>query len=176
MRRIFLLRHAKSSWGDADLSDFDRPLNGRGRKAARLMADYLERSAIRPSLILCSAARRTQSTLELLDKAVEGVPASIEQGLYLASRHDLMARLRKLDDHLESVLVIAHNPGIERLAEALSEGQGAPEALDGLGRKYPTGTLAVLESHAAHWAEIEAGTCRLTAFVRPKDLGGEDGD
>lgn len=175
MRRIFLLRHAKSSWAEAGLPDFDRPLNERGRKAARLMARHLAEADLRPAEILCSSARRTQETLSLIEPMLEGVPVSIEENLYLASRHDLMARLRKLDDRLQSVMLIGHNPGIEKLAGALCDGKGEAGALAELERKYPTGTLAVLDSSAKHWAELQAGSCRLTAFVRPKDLGC-DGD
>ncbi|CAA7621875.1 Phosphoglycerate mutase family protein [Magnetospirillum sp. LM-5] len=174
MRRIYLLRHAKSSWGEAGLADFDRALNSRGRKAARLMARHLAEAGLRPAEILCSAAKRTQETLAQIEPLLEGVPASIEEGLYLASRHDLMARLRKLDDHLDSVMVIGHNPGIEKLADSLCDGHGEQGAVTLLKTKYPTCTLAVLDSPIKHWAELQAGTCRLAAFVRPKDLGGDD--
>lgn len=176
MRRIFLLRHAKSSWGDSGLADFDRPLNSRGRKAGRLMAGHLAEAGLRPAEILCSAARRTQETLALIEPLLEGVPASIEEGLYLASRHDLMSRLRKLDDHLDSVMVIGHNPGLEKLADALCDGHGEQSAVAALNLKFPTCTLAVLDSPIKRWAELQAGTCRLSAFVRPKDLGGDDED
>jgi len=174
MRHIYLLRHAKSSLGEAGTADFDRKLNGRGIKAARLVAGHLGQAAIRPALVLCSAARRTRETYAIVEPVLKGVPVSTEESLYLAGRHELLSRLRRLDDHLGSVLLIGHNPGLERLAESLCGGHGEAAALAELARKYPTGALACLECGIGHWAEIEAGSCRLTAFVRPRDLGGDE--
>jgi phosphohistidine phosphatase len=170
LRQLFLLRHAKSSWDDAALDDFDRPLNKRGRSAARLMARHLKSQHIRPALILCSAARRTRETYDILEPGLEGIPVSFEQDLYEASKHDLLARLRQLDDHLGSVLLIGHNPGMEHLAQALSGGHGEATALSRIAEKFPTGTLAVLETNIAQWAALEDGDCRLTELVRPADL------
>lgn len=178
MRRLYLLRHAKSSWAkpgcDQGPDDFDRPLNDRGRKAARLMAKHMAKAGIRPALVLCSAARRTRETWDIVEKRLEGVPVSIEDGLYAASKGILLDRLHGLDDHLKSVLLIGHNPGLERLAAYLAGHHGEPEALARLADKFPTGGLAVLECKAAQWAELDAGTSRLAALVRPRDLG--DGD
>jgi phosphohistidine phosphatase len=173
MRRLYLLRHAKSSWDSPLVEDFDRPLNGRGRRNAQTLGAYLVRAGIRPAVILCSAARRTVETLEQLHPAVEGIPASIESGLFAASKAQMVARLRDLDDHLPSALLVGHNPGIERLAASLCGGKGDPRAVARLVRKYPTCALAVLETAAGHWAEVEDGCCRLLAFLRPADLDEE---
>jgi phosphohistidine phosphatase len=170
LRHMFLLRHAKSSWDDGDLGDFDRPLNERGRRNARAMADYLKSSAFRPAIVLCSATLRTRQTWELLAPALNGVPVSFEPDLYEASRHDLVTRLRHLDDHLASALVIGHNPGLQRLANHLCAGHGAPKALARLEEKFPTCTLATLEAKVEKWAELDQGCARLTDFVRPADL------
>lgn len=170
MRQLFLLRHAKSSWDDPALDDFERPLNKKGRKAAKLMADYLRKHRLRPAFVLCSAARRTRETYDLLEPALEGIPVSFEDSVYEAAKHDLLDRLRQLDDHLASVLLIGHNPGLERLASALSGGRGEPQALAALEEKFPTGTLAVLETDAAQWRALEDGGCRLVEMVRPGDL------
>lgn len=170
MRQLFLLRHAKSSWDDPALDDFDRPLNNRGRRNAAALAKYLKRSRLRPALVLCSAARRTRETYEILEPALEGIPVSVEAELYEAAKHDLLARLRRLDDHLPSVLLIGHNPGLESLAQALAGGHGEAKALSRLEQKYPTGALATLETGVAHWGALEDGCCKLAAFVRPADL------
>lgn len=170
MRQIFLLRHAKSSWDDPALNDFDRPLNNRGRRNARALAAHFRRANIHPSVILCSAARRTRETYDILSPSLEGIPISFEAELYEAAKHDLLERLRRLHDNLASVLLIGHNPGLERLASALSGGQGKATALARLAEKYPTGTLAVLETDIGHWGTLQDGCCRLTAFVRPADL------
>ena len=174
LRNLYLLRHAKSSWDDPSLDDFDRPLNGRGRKAARRMAAHLAATGIRPALVLVSPARRTRATWDILSGALEGVPSAIEEGLYEAGKSELMDRLRHLDEHLTSVMLIGHNPGLERLAQGLCHGHGEETAVARLKDKFPTGTLAVLETDVDRWAKLAGGTCRLTAFVRPKDIGDTD--
>lgn len=170
MRRIYLLRHAKSSWDDPALDDFDRPLAERGRKAARRMARHLAAANLRPALVLCSAARRTRETFALIEPDLAGVPVSYEPSVYAAAKHDLLHRLRQLDDHLDSVMVVGHNPGLERLAHALSADRGEPGALARMAEKYPSGALAVLETDITQWRQLEDGTCRLAQFTRPKDL------
>lgn len=177
MRKLYLLRHAKSSWEDPAADDFHRPLNGRGRKSAAQIAEYLAAHKIRPAMALVSAALRTRATYQLIEPRLEGVPVSFEEDLYAAGKSQLLQRLHKLDGHLASVMVVGHNPGLERLAASLAGHNGDPEALAHLKEKFPTGALAVLETDARHWAELGPGTCRLTAFIRPKDLmGGEDGE
>lgn len=176
MKRIYLLRHAKSSWEDVGMDDFQRPLNPRGRKAAKRMGRFFKERGIRPAMILCSAALRTRSTFEILEHHLEGVPVSFEDGLYEATRGDLLHRLQRLDGHLTSVLMIGHNPGLEKLALGLSGGHGEAAAVERLDQKYPTGALAVLETTVPHWPELDTGTCRLVDFIRPKDLDPEDED
>lgn len=154
------------------LDDFDRPLSGRGYKAASLVAAFLAESRIRPAIALVSAARRTRATWEAIEPALLGVPVAFERELYEAAKGELVERLRRLDDHLGSVLLVGHNPGLEKLTQSLVHGHGEPAALRHLSAKFPTGALAVLETDIAHWAQLDAGTCRLTRFIRPKDLEG----
>src|SRR5690349_9772479 len=111
MRRLFLLRHAKSSWEDPDLADRDRPLAPRGRRAAKAIGEYVRREGIAPALVLCSSSRRTRETLDRLGLG-GGVPTLIEDELYGASARALLGRLQQVDDGVESVLLVAHNPGI----------------------------------------------------------------
>ncbi|KIL98465.1 Phosphohistidine phosphatase SixA [Paramagnetospirillum magnetotacticum MS-1] len=170
MRKLFLLRHAKSSWDDPGMDDFDRPLNGRGRKDARRMGQYMARQGFRPGIALVSGAARTRATWELIEPHLEGVPVAIEGELYEATKARLLDRLRQMDDHMESVLLIGHNPGIGRLAEVLADHHGAPALLARLAEKFPTGALAVLELDISHWGELEAGRGSLATFIRPKDL------
>ena len=94
--RLLLLRHAKSSWDDAGLADHDRPLAKRGRRAAERVGAYLRTSDLLPDLVLCSSARRTQETLELL--ALGDREVRIEEGLYGAVEHELLDRVRQLSD------------------------------------------------------------------------------
>ncbi len=176
MKRIYLLRHAKSSWDDVALDDFQRPLNARGRKAAKRMAKHFAEAGIRPHMVLCSAALRTRATYDLLEPALQGVPVSFEDCIYEASRSDLLHRLQRLDGHLESVLLIGHNPGLEKLALGLCGGHGDHVGLERLEHKYPTGALAVLDSNVPHWPELDINKCTLAEFIRPKDLDPSDDD
>lgn len=169
-KHLLLLRHAKSSWKDPGLADHDRPLAGRGRRAAKLMARYLRHNRITPTLVLCSSALRARQTLERIAPAHRPVAerkVQIDPGLYLASGEDLLDRLRKVGERTASVMLIGHNPGIEDLARRLAGGEGAE--LGRMAAKFPTGALAVLELHG-RWRELTPGQCRLVAFVTPGDL------
>jgi len=176
MRKLFLLRHAKSSWDDPVLTDFDRPLSRRGREAAARVAGFVKRSELVPDLALVSTARRTRETWEALAQIMPTVPASYEPGLYAAGQSDLFRRLRQLDSQADAVILVGHNPGLERLADFLGGGQGEPEALDRMARKYPTGSLAELTLDIARWDGLECGCGRITRFTRPVDLDGVDDD
>ena len=171
VKNILLLRHAKSAWNTPHQSDHDRPLNDRGERAARAMADHVAANAPRPGLILCSTAARTRQTLAPLVKSLSSPtpPISLEKQLYLASESELLERLQALSDDVETVMLIGHNEGIGELAVALA-GLGPPEALQRLRDKYPTGTLALLTLPQGPWSALAPGTCELLAFVRPRDL------
>jgi phosphohistidine phosphatase len=177
MKTIFLLRHAKSSWREPDLDDHDRPLAGRGRRAAKAMGTHLEERAVRPSLILCSSARRTRETLDRLLPHLGPEPqVRIEREIYLASRGELLARLRRVDDCEDSVLLIGHNPGIAELARGLV-GDGPAETIQRMNRKFPTAAFAAFALPLHRWQELTLGNTRLTEFTTPRDLsGGRRGD
>src|SRR5262245_53225155 len=115
---LVLLRHAKSSWADPDLPDHDRPLNGRGRDAAALVGRHLRQEGPHPDLVLCSSAVRTRQTLEGLELPGR-VEVVIEDRLYGASAESLLSRIRQVPPGDGTVLVIAHNPGVEDLARTL---------------------------------------------------------
>jgi len=150
MKRLYLLRHAKSSWDDPELADHERPLSARGRRAADAIGDHMREHGIQPQLVLCSSSARTRETLARI-----GLSGEVERDLYGASASELLARVRELSPRLESVLLIGHNPGMHDLALGLT---GAPG-------KYPTGALATIE--LAGWT-AESG--RMIDFVRPREL------
>jgi phosphohistidine phosphatase len=167
MKRLYLLRHAKSSWKDPGLDDHDRPLAGRGRRAAETIARYLREQDIAPELVLCSTARRARETLERVEPAHEERAVRLEPGLYGASSSALLERLRGVPDAVGSVLLIGHNPGLQRLALELA--RPAP-ALHELEAKYPTAALATLVLQGPTWHDLDRGTAELVGFVRPRDL------
>jgi len=167
MRQLHLLRHAKSSWDDLALSDHDRPLAPRGRRAAERIASYLRAEPIEPALVLCSSATRARETLALVEPALaDDTEVRVEGELYGVPSRNLLERLRAVPDAVQSVLLIGHNPAMQDLALALA--RSGPER-DRLELKYPTAALATL-AFEGPWLELDAGTAELRAFVRPKDL------
>jgi phosphohistidine phosphatase len=167
MKRLYLLRHAKSSWKDPGLTDHDRPLAGRGRRAAAAIGRHLRAQGIEPELILCSTARRARETLERIEPALATAAIRIEPELYGASAGALLERLRAVADDVDSVMVIGHNPGLQRLALDLARPAPAVRELDA---KYPTAALATLAFADPTWQALERGTAELAEFVRPRDL------
>lgn len=174
MKLLYLLRHAKSSWDDPDLDDFDRPLNKRGRKSAKAMAAFFRESGIAPESILCSPAKRTRETLKHLTPVLGQAPVQLDRRIYEASYQTLLLCLADLPAEVNSVLLVGHNPGLERLALYLMSDHGHGPGAARLQDKYPTGSLAVLSAPAADWGDLKVGSCRLDDFVRPADLDAEE--
>jgi phosphohistidine phosphatase len=168
MRRVYLLRHAKSSWKDRSLADRDRPLAGRGKRAAKAVAAHIEAEQVRPDLVLCSPARRCRETLARVEAAFgEQVEVRIDEALYAASEAGLVAQLRALPPEVHSVMIIGHNPGLEELALALAS-EGAERTR--MEEKYPTAALATIDLSPDDWSAIESGSGELIAYVLPRDL------
>jgi phosphohistidine phosphatase len=167
MKRLYLLRHAKSSWKDASLPDHDRPLAGRGRRAAKAVARYLREQDIQPELVVCSTARRARETLARIEPAL-GKPAVLVEGeLYAASADALLERLRSVPDDVGSVMLIGHNPSLQELALGLARRSNTVAELEA---KYPTAAVATLELLVARWQELDRDTAKLVALVRPREL------
>lgn len=170
MKTLYLQRHAKSSWTDPTLDDFDRPLNGRGRRAGTRIGTFLRDEDIRPALILCSAAKRARQTLKLIQAELGGkIPAKIEKCLYMATSAELLKRLAKVDDKVSSVMLIGHNPETQHLALELA-GSGDGEAWESMSAKFPTAALAVLQCDIERWRDLRPQKASLESFVRPRDL------
>ncbi|QPC45086.1 histidine phosphatase family protein [Kaustia mangrovi] len=171
MLRLLLLRHAKSSWDNPALDDRDRPLNGRGEKAAPLMGRYMRENGHAPRLALCSPAIRARQTLDLVVPQLDAAPPiHIDDRLYdFGDGTSPLAALRGEGGTASPILVVGHNPSLETLADALA-GDGARAALKAMRRKFPTGALAVIDFDADDWADIAPGAGTLVSFTRPKDL------
>jgi len=171
---LHLLRHAKSSWDEPAVDDFDRPLAKRGTKAGRLVATYLAEHEIRPDLVLCSTARRTRETLGLVAPAFgRDTRTQIDDAFYLASAEQLLRSLRAVAPGPRHVLVIGHNPGLHELALDLAPDDDDPQR-QAMAAKFPTAALAGFEIKAAHWAALRPGENRLLRFVTPAMLARED--
>jgi phosphohistidine phosphatase len=169
MKTLTLLRHAKSGWDAPAARDFDRPLNARGRKAARAMGREMRRLGLGFDRILASPAVRVTETLTEVAQGYGGaVDTRFDESIYLAPVDTLLALVRAADDADARLLLVGHNPGMEQLALLLSEAG----ALRGeIATKYPTGALAEIGFDLAHWREVAPGEGRLTRFIRPRELG-----
>jgi phosphohistidine phosphatase len=169
-RRLYLLRHAKSSWDDEARDDHDRDLSARGRQAAERMGAFCGAQGIAPALVLCSTARRARETLaRLVPHLAATGRIEFEEGLYLAGAGALLRRLRRIEDQIGSVMVIGHNPGLQEFAVQLC-GTGDTEALAKLRGKYPTAALAEILLPIDRWRDANADGGRLVRFVVPRDL------
>jgi phosphohistidine phosphatase len=161
MKRLHLLRHAKSSWDDLDLPDHERPLAPRGEKAVVRIADHVREAGIAPDLVLCSTALRARQTLAGLLPALAGdVEIRLEDALYGAGVEQVLARVREVDEAVGSVLVVGHNPTLHGLALALT---GRSDVLD----RFPTGALASVRLTTS-WAELAEGAGELEGFFVPR--------
>ncbi len=170
MKTVTLLRHAKSDWNDSVSRDFDRPLNGRGKRAARLMGVWAREQGLHFGGIVASPAVRVTETL---DYFLEGYGTSIDtrwdRRIYLASSATLIDVLRDLPDTLGDVMMVGHNPGLEDLVLDIVPEDSPNDLRTRVETKYPTAAMATLTFAAERWAEL-ARPATLTAFVRPRDL------
>ncbi len=166
MRRLHVLRHAKSSWDDTSLPDHDRPLSRRGRRTIPLIASWIAEHGVLPELVSCSTAVRSRSTLDEMLESLGDPPVQLDPLLYHASAATLLEHVRALPDVREAMLV-GHNPGLQQLVVLLSS--PSPERYRAA-EKFPTGALATLELDVARWDDVEVGCGRLTSLVLPREL------
>ena len=160
-RILYLLRHAKSSWKDDSLTDFDRPLKGRGRDAAERMGKRLASEKLRDVVLICSPAARTRETAQLVLKH-SGVQMDqrFDQRIYEASLRDLLLVVSEIPDDRQTAMLIGHNPGFEELLAFLT----------GEARRMPTCALAKIKLEVASWKDARAGEGSLKLFLTPKGL------
>ncbi len=166
MKTLLLMRHAKSSWKDTELSDIDRPLNKRGKKDAPFMGAVLKEKELVPQLILSSTAVRARQTVELMAAACNfSGEIRYLDSFYLAEPAAYLRGLAETPDSLERVMVIGHNPGLEGLLQILS---GRIEAL-------PTGTIAFLSLPVNTWGDLHEDTeGELLELLIPHELEVEE--
>lgn len=172
MLTLTLFRHAKSSWADPSLQDFDRPLARRGEEAAPLMGAFLTERGLIPNLVLCSTSRRTRQTLSLAFGHLKSQPETqFLDGIYHATVPALTAIIQGTPAAKHHLMLVGHNPGLQALALDLIGG-GDPAGRRGIAHKFPSAAVAVMTFDAANWAAIRSGAAYLTIFMTPKQLGG----
>jgi phosphohistidine phosphatase len=163
MKRLILLRHAKSSWDDRGLDDHDRPLANRGLRDAPLMGERLARRNVDPDLLLVSSAKRTRQTAKLVGAALghSDFELEIEPKIYLASPGELLQILKSVDDDVNELVLIGHNPGLTQLANLL-----LPEL-----RLYnlPTAGVVAIDADASSWQNLDAAERVLRFYDYPKN-------
>lgn len=157
-KTLYLMRHAKSNWSAAGLSDFDRPLNEQGFRDAPEMGQRLKARGALPGIILCSPAKRAQQTLECMGLGIENVV--FDERIYDASMGELLDIVQTLGNQYDSAMLVGHNPAMTWLINQLS-GAGI--------HNMPTCAMAVIELDSSHWAK--AGSCPtvLLDFDYPKE-------
>ena len=170
MKRLALLRHAKSSWDEPGLDDFNRPLNERGWKAAKRMGRELKHRRMRFDLVLASPATRVRETIDGLQEKFEFDGAiRFESQIYAATEGTLLELVRELPDQVSAPLCVGHNPGLEWLIARLTrdDEKGLRNRIAG---KYPTAALAVIELPVKRWRDVQPGSGEVVELILPKEL------
>ncbi len=162
MKRLILMRHAKSDWSDLDATDHERTLNPRGIQSATAMGAWLSQNDLLPDQILCSDAARTRQTLELL--RLPEAPVTFQHGLYLAQAEVMLRAIKKQTG--DFLLLVAHNPGIAVLAEQLVVQPPKDPEFD----NFPTCATLVADFDISAWSEIKSGTGVVRHFIVPRLL------
>ncbi|HSD92965.1 MAG TPA: histidine phosphatase family protein [Methyloceanibacter sp.] len=172
MLTLSLLRHAKSSWKNPALADIDRPLATRGENDAPLMGRAMAEHGIDPELVLCSGARRTRDTLDLVLPELRVEPKVVyDDALYHASPETMLQMLHAVHPGMDRVMLVGHNPEIQAFALDLV-GAGPKHFRDRLRAKYPTAGLAVINFAAGLWKSVDVNSGTLNLFLVPRDLRG----
>jgi phosphohistidine phosphatase len=162
MKKLLLMRHAKSSWGNPSLSDHERPLNKRGERACRLMGSFLNEAGLIPDEVISSTAVRTKETVTgLLETlSIEG-EVIYTRDLYHADVDTMLEHLLTLPDEIELVMLVGHNPGMDDFLNLICDEQD----------HMPTAAIAEIEFDAAHWHELSDQTpAELKNLWKPKEI------
>jgi phosphohistidine phosphatase len=170
MKRLTLLRHAKSSWDDPNLDDFNRPLNERGWKASRRIGRELKHRGTRFDLVIASTAARVRETIDGVQEHYDfEAPIQFEPRMYGATDRELLALVQALPEAVHAPLFVGHNPGLERLLlELTRDDQGALRRR--VAGKFPTGALAAVELPAHRWDDLAPGSGTIVELILPKEL------
>lgn len=180
MLDLYILRHAKSSWKDLSLDDFDRPLNKRGKLNATQMGRFLAENNISPELVLCSTANRCKETLKR--SISEGFAPSqhvfLDQ-LYMASSSEILEEIKNTLDVIRSIetisslMIIGHNPGLENLIELLVKNKKHPDFLS-IRAKFPTCALVHIQFDIDCWSKLAPNSGSLYCYITPKQHLSQD--
>lgn len=161
MKTLFLLRHAKSSWDNANQADFERPLNKRGREAAPLIGRFIRQNEVKPDVIISSTATRARETTELVIDASKLKPElRFDKRIYDATWLDLLKVIAGIEDEKESALLVGHNPGFEETVFRLTDEKVT----------MPTAALVKIKLDIEHWNETTEFCGKFDWIMKPKEL------
>ncbi|SOH94242.1 phosphohistidine phosphatase [Monaibacterium marinum] len=169
MKRIVLIRHAKSSWSDPDQEDIARPLNQRGRLSASLMAAQLVEISAVPQAAWVSPAVRTVETWDRMQPLIGDVKGKVHKALYMADPDTMLSILHATDDAADTVALVGHQPGVSALTRKLSDGHISTTCARAFSH-FPTAAVAVLSADVDKWSKLAFKSCRFSHFSVPKDL------
>jgi len=163
-KTILLMRHAKSSWDNSSLRDFDRPLNNRGKGDAPRMGSYLNEVKLTPDLIVSSPAARAKATILGVIKELSLIESAItwNEDLYYGSFEAYLDAIRSANEDVNVVMTVGHNPMTENAIASLSDKP--------FNEHVPTSTIACFEANVQSWSDVGVGRCRLKWLVSPKTL------
>lgn len=167
IKKLYLLRHSESGHPKG-VDDHNRPINANGKQECKIMNSYVLQSSVRPEVILCSDAVRTQETARAVFSGVETV-INYNKKLYQATPGEILKEIAKVAESVNSVAIVAHNPGIGQLAKLLA-GSGNMQLVKEFSTEYPTCSLTEFSFDIKNWGDVEAGKGRLENFTRSVSL------
>ena len=169
MKKLAILRHAKSSWAKPGMSDKERPLNARGRQQLVAVTQWMKNNSFEPNKVLCSPALRTQQTAEGLSQAIGEADFELVPQLYNGPIELYLDALWALSYDTECALLIAHNPTCDELARYLTHSD-SPAFEKLMKSHFGTAAIAVFDVTVENWSQLAKATGVLTSMVRPKDI------
>ena len=159
MKKLFVIRHAKSSWKDESLNDFDRPLNKRGKLDAPLMAKKLKKMGIKPDIILASPALRTKTTAQIIASELKSSKLiRYDEELYEADAQTLMNKIKDIGSNHETIFLVGHNPGLNDFLNILV----------GFTENLPTCAIAEIDIDCEDLKELNETCSKLVSLKYPK--------
>ena len=170
MKTLTLLRHAKSGWDDKVVRDVDRPLNGKGKRAAAIVGRHWRGLGLSFDHVVASPATRVAETIEELVRGYgDALTPVIDRRIYLASAVTLLDVIHELPESAEHVLMVGHNPGLEDLVLMLVPDDSTDTLRDTVEEKFPTASTAEM-AFQGKWSDVAQNRATLTRFIRPRDL------
>jgi len=168
MKRLYILRHAKSSWAQPGLRDFDRSLNTRGENQLKALSKWFTSEPHKPTHVLCSSSLRTRATYEGIARAMGSPHCESQDSLYSGSLEGYLECLWGAPD-VEVLMLIGHNPTCDELVRYLTS-PSSPAIEKLMAHHFGTATLAVLDFDADNWSKLGEASCSLAQLLRPKEL------